>query len=109
MSIELPKPIAQFVAANAKLDLEAMLAPFVADAVITDNGHRYVGQAGLRRLFEESVLPVKAIFTPDTVRNEDGQVVVEGPAHGDFSGSPLRFAYRFTLVQDAIKALEISL
>lgn len=109
MSIELPKPIAQFIDANAKLDLEAMLTPFVADAVITDNGHAFVGQSGVRRLFEESVLPVRAIFTPDTVRNENEQVVVEGPAHGDFNGSPLRFTYRFTLVHDAIKALEISL
>ncbi|MCH8616527.1 nuclear transport factor 2 family protein [Sphingomonas sp. SM33] len=109
MSVELPKPIAQFVDANAKLDLEAMLSPFEADAVIIDNGHRFEGQSGLRRLFEESVLPVKAIFSPDTLRNENGQVVVEGPAHGDFKGSPLRFTYRFTLVHDSIKALEISL
>jgi hypothetical protein len=109
MSVELPKPIAAFVEANARLDLEGMLRPFVADAVITDNGHHYEGQAGLRRLFEESVLPVKAIFTPDTVRHDGNQVVVEGPAHGDFKGSPLRFTYRFDLVHDAIKALEISL
>ena len=65
MFVELPKPIAACVEANARLDLEGMLRPFIADAVITDNGHRYEGQAGLRRLFEESGLPVKAIFTPD--------------------------------------------
>ena len=109
MPIELPAPIAQFVDANARLDLEAMLSPFVADAVITDNGQRFEGQSGMRRLFEDSVLPVKAIFTPDSVEHENGQVVVEGPAHGDFKGSPLRFTYRFTLAEDAIKALEISL
>ena len=44
----------------------------------------------------------------DTARHEDGQVVVEGPAHGDFTGSPIRFTYRFTLVNDAITALEIT-
>lgn len=109
MSVELPRPIAVFVDANARLDLEGMLRPFVAGAVITDNGHRYEHQAGLRRLFEESVLPVRAVFTPDTVRQEGDQVVVEGPAHGDFPGSPLRFTYRFILAHDAIKALEISL
>jgi hypothetical protein len=37
-----------------------------------------------------------------------GQVVVEGPAHGDFKGSPIRFTYRFTLEDDAIKALDIT-
>jgi hypothetical protein len=58
--------------------------------------------------FEDDVIPVKAIFTPDTVRHDNGQVVVEGPAHGDFKGSPIRFTYRFTLEHDAIKALEIT-
>ncbi len=109
MPVELPTPIAAFVEANARLDLDGMLRPFAADAVITDNGHRYEGQAGLRGLLEEAVLPVKAVFTPETVRHEGEQVVVEGPAHGDFPGSPLRFTYRFTLVRDAITALEISL
>jgi hypothetical protein len=52
------------------------------------------------------VIPVKAIFTPDTVREDGNDVVVEGPAHGDFPGSPLRFTYRFTLVDGAIKNLE---
>ncbi|WP_245440687.1 hypothetical protein [Mesorhizobium sanjuanii] len=59
-------------------------------------------------MFEEAVIPVRAIFTPDAVRHENGHVVVEGPAHGDFKGSPIRFAYRFTLENDAIKALEIT-
>ena len=50
---------------------------------------------------------MKAIFTPDAARYENGQVVVEGPAHGDFKGSPIRFTYHFTLENDAIKTLEI--
>lgn len=104
----LPKPIADYVDANAKLDLDGMLKPFAADAVLLDNGARYEGHAGLRSLFEEAVIPVKAIFMPDAVRHENGQVVVEGPAHGDFKGSPIRFTYRFTLENDAIKAAEIT-
>ena len=63
----------------------------------------------MRTLLEEAVVGAKAIFTPDTVRHENDQVVVEGPAHGDFPGSPLRFTYRFTLENDAIKTLEITL
>lgn len=108
MVSSLPKPIADYVDANAKLDLDGMLKPFAADAVLLDNGVRYEGHAGLRSLFEEAVIPVKAIFTPDAVRHENGQVVVEGPGHGDFKGSPIRFTYRFTLENDAIKAVEIT-
>jgi ketosteroid isomerase-like protein len=109
MATALPQPIAAYVEANARLDVDGMLKPFAADAVLTDNGKRYEGHAELRTLFEDEVIAVRAIFTPDAVRHEDGQVVVEGPAHGDFKGSPLRFTFRFTLENDAIKTLEITL
>ena len=46
---------------------------------------------------------------PDSARHENGRVVLEGPAHGDFKGSPIRFTYAFTLANDAIEALEITL
>ena len=106
MSMNLPKPIADYVEANARLDIDGMLKTFLPDAVFVDNGKYFEGQAAIRQLFEEEVIPVKAIFTPDIVREEDGDVVVEGPAHGDFPGSPLRFTYRFTLVHGAVKTLE---
>ena len=106
MSIPLPKPIADYVEANARLDIDGMLRPFLIDAVFIDNGKQFAGQAAIRKLFEEEVVPVKAIFTPDTVRQEDGDVVLEGAASGDFPGSPLRFTYRFTLEHGAIKTLE---
>lgn len=109
MSIELPKPIADYVEANAQLDVNGMLKPFAADAVILDNGRRHVGHAEMRTLLEEAVVGAKAIFTPDTVRHENGQVVIEGPAHGDFKGSPIRFTYGFTLENNAIQALVITI
>lgn len=109
MSIQLPRPIADYVEANAQLDVDRMLRPFAVDAVLVDIGRRHQGHAELRTLFEDEVIAVKAIFTPDIARHENGQVVVEGPAHGDFKGSPIRFTYRFTLENDAIKALEITL
>lgn len=108
MTPTLPKPIANFVAANARLDVDGMLAPFAADATLLDNGKPFRGAAELRRLFENEVIPVKAIFTPDAVRHEGATVVVEGPAHGNFKGSPLRFTYRFTLDGDAITLLNIT-
>jgi len=106
MPLELSPPIAAYVAANAQLDVDGMLQPFAADAVLRDNGAVFNGHAEI--LLEEAVVPVKAIFAPDTVHQDGGQVVVEGPAHGDFPGSPIRFTYRFTLEGDAIKALEIT-
>lgn len=106
MTTNLPKPIADYVEANARLDIDGMIRPFLPDAVFIDNGKRYEGLAEIRRLLEEEAIAVKAIFTPDTVREEGGDIVLDGPAHGDFPGSPLRFTYRFTLAHGAIKSLE---
>jgi hypothetical protein len=108
MSLELPTPIAAFVAANARLDADDMVKPFAADAVAFDMGRSHRGHAALRTWFEKEVIAVKAIFTPDTLRSDNGQVVLEGPAHGDFKGSPIRFTYRFDLDGDLIQTLEIT-
>jgi len=108
MPLKLPLPIAAFVEANARLDVDGMLKSFAADAVAYDMGKSHQGHSELRKWFEEEVIAAKAIFTPDTVRNEDGQVVVEGPAHGDFKGSPIRFTYRFALENGAITAVDIT-
>lgn len=108
MTNSLPKPIAAFIDANAQLSVDEMLKPFAADAVLTDNGRVHRGHAALRALFEQEVIAVGAIFTPDAVRREGSDVVLEGLAHGAFKGSPIRFTYRFTLGGDAIAALRIT-
>lgn len=108
MSLNLAKPIADFIDANARLDIEGMTKPFSPDAVFIDNGKEFDGQAAIRHLYEEEVLPVKAIFTPETVNDDNGDVVLEGPGHGDLPGSPIRFTYRFTLAENAIKTLKVT-
>lgn len=108
MTLSLPKPITDYVAANARLDVDGMLQSFAADAAFLDNGRRFQGHAELRTLLVEEVVAAKAIFTPDTARYDGAQIVVEGPAHGDFPGSPIRFTYRFTLENDRIAALEVT-
>ncbi|RZJ06175.1 MAG: nuclear transport factor 2 family protein [Brevundimonas sp.] len=108
MSLELPTPIAAYVDANTRLDVDGMMKPFTADAVVLDDGGRFEGHVAIRGMLQHSVDVYKAVFTPDALRHENGQVVIEGPAHGDFKGSPVRFTYRFELDGDSIKALEIT-
>lgn len=108
MSPELPSPIADYVEANARLDLDGMIKTFAADAVLLDNGKRFEGHAKIRALLKAMVVDLKAIFTPEAVRHEGPAVVMEGPAHGDFPGSPIRFTYRVELDRDVIKTMEVS-
>lgn len=108
MSLPLPSPIADYIEANARLDLDGMMKSFAADAVLLDNGKRFEGHGEIRPLLKEMVVELKAIFTPDTLRQDDGVVVIEGPAHGDFPGSPIRFTYRVELDGETIKAMDVS-
>lgn len=109
MPIDLPRPIADYVAANARLDIDAMLRPLAPHAIVIDNGKRFEGAAQVRTLFEQEVIPVEAVFEPDTVRHQGDRVIVEGLAHGKFKGSPIRFVYAFALAGNVITGLEITL
>lgn len=108
MSLTLPPPIAAYVAANARLDAEGMLAAFAADAVVLDERQRRVGKAEIQTWIQSTTIASRAVFTPDACREEDGVIVVEGPTTGDFPGSPIPFTFRFTLENGAIAALEIA-
>lgn len=108
MATELPPPIAAYVAANARLDADGMLAAFAPDAVVFDEQRRRVGRTEIHDWIQSATIASRAIFTPDACRQEGGAVVVEGPTAGDFPGSPIRFTFRFTLENGAIAALEIA-
>lgn len=108
MSLELPPPIAAYVAANARLDADGMLAAFAPDAVVFDEQERREGKAEIQAWIQSATIASRAIFTPDACHQEDGVVVAEGPTAGDFPGSPIRFTFRFTHENGAIAALEIA-
>lgn len=105
---DLPPPIAAYVAANARLDAQGMLAAFATDAVVRDDGGRHQGHEELEAWIRTATLDAQAVFAPDAWREEDGLVVVDGLTAGAFRGSPIRFTFRFTLEDGAIAALEIA-
>ena len=106
MSLNLPPPIADYIEANRRLDLEGMMKHFTHDAVFIDNGKNFVGRAAIRKMLKDEAIAVEAIFEPDASREDGDDIVLEGPAHGEFPGSPIRFIYRFAMDGDAIKTLE---
>lgn len=108
MITDLPSPIAAYVAANARLDAQGMLAAFAPDAVVLDDGGRHQGHDDLEAWIRTATIDNRAVFTPDIWREEDGRVVVAGLTAGTFRGSPIRFTLRFTLKDGAIAALEIA-
>lgn len=108
MALHLPPPIAAFIEANKRLDLEGMIKQFRPNATFVDNDKLFIGQADICSMLQNEAIAVQAVFEPDTVREEQGEIVLEGVAHGKFPGSPLRFTYRFTIVGESIGKRETS-
>lgn len=105
---DLPRPIAAYVEANARLDAEGMLASFADDAVVLDHGRSHEGRDGIGAWIRSETIASGAIFTPDTWHERDGKVVVGGMTAGAFPGSPIRFTFLFELGHEAIAGLEIA-
>lgn len=107
MGHDLPPAIITYVEANARLDAAGMLAAFAPDAVVLDDGGRHEGHDELKAWIQTATLDSRAIFSPEACHEEGGRTVVHGLTMGDFSGSPIRFTFRFQIEDGAIVALEI--
>lgn len=107
MFVKLPKPIADYVDARARRDVDGMVQPFAADAVVRDDGQQHQGRPAIRTWVQQATIAQPGALTPDTVCYETGRIVVEGVRTGVFEGSPRRFALAFDLEGDAIRTMEI--
>lgn len=108
MPTDLPRPISNYVEANAELDAERMLASFDDGAVVLDHGRRHEGRDQISGWIRSEIIESGAVFAPDTWRERGGKVVVEGLTTGAFPGSPIRFTFLFELGQNVITGLEIA-
>lgn len=107
MTIDLPRPLGDYFDAKNRHDIDAMLAPFAADAAVRDEGQTYNGHAAIRTWMEETTRKYRVTVEP-TAASSDGQNwTVAGLVAGDFPGSPATLPYRFSLAHERISALEI--
>lgn len=109
MTIELPKPIADYFAADRGKDADAVSRCFIKDAVVKDEGNTYSGIGAIRRWKAASTAKYSYTVEPFSVVTEGGKEIVTSHLEGDFPGSPLDLRYFFRLEGDKIARLEIIL
>lgn len=103
----LPEPIAAYFAAKNRHDIEAMLVPFSADAIVKDEGQELRGHAPIRAWMEETTRKYAVTVEPKGVSVKGGSTVVTALVSGNFPGSPAELRYTFTLRMEKIEGLEI--
>jgi hypothetical protein len=107
MSLELPKPIAVFFAAENGQNTDPVAQYFADDAVVRDEGRTMAGLAAIeewkaetRRKYQHTTEPLSSI-------QADGKTVVTGRVTGNFPGSPVELRFAFRVEAGRIASLEI--
>jgi len=106
MTLNLPKPIAAFFAAD-KADGEAISQCFTEDAVVKDEGHTYGGRAAIKKWKTDASTKYQYTSEPFACEQKDGVSIVTSRLTGNFPGSPVSLRFFFKLDGDRIASLEI--
>jgi len=107
MPLSLPKPIADYFAADAT-DGTAVAKCFTADAVVIDEKQTYLGREAIARWKTEASAKYDYVSEPVAIDDRDDRIIVTAHLTGNFPGSPVDLRYAFTLSGDAIARLEIA-
>ena len=107
MTLELPQPIAAYVAADNAGDDAALAACFAADAVVHDEGRTIRGVDAILAWKAESKRKYRYTVEPLAVAEAEGGAVLTARVSGQFPGSPVELRYVFGLKDGGIASLEI--
>ena len=107
MSIDLPTPIAIYIAAENHGDSEALAECFAEDAVVRDEGQTIEGLAAIKRWKAATKKKYQHTVEPLASVQKDGKTIVTNRLTGNFPGSPIELRFIFGLDGGKIVSLEI--
>jgi hypothetical protein len=107
MSINLPKPVAEYFAAEKAGDAGALARCFASDGVVRDEGGTFTGAAAIERWNAAARAKYHHTVEPLSVTERDGAIVVLGRVAGQFPGSPVDLPHVFKINGQKIMSLEI--
>ena len=100
--------ITRYFEADARRDIDAIVALFTDEAVVVDEGQTYHGSAQIRGWQEGAAS--KYQYTTEVIgtkRTGEESTLVTGRLTGNFPGGTAELQWRFTVQSDLISRLEI--
>jgi len=107
MGVELPEPIAAYIAAENGQDTEVLAQCFADHAVVRDEGRTIEGLQAIKEWKAETKKKYNHRIEPLEAEERDGKTVVKSKLSGNFPGSPVTLEFSFGLEGDKIVYLEI--
>lgn len=107
MTVQLPAPVIAYFLATNRHDIDSMLVPFAADAIVQDEGEEHGGHVAIRAWMVETTQKFRVTVEPRESEESSSRTIVAALVSGNFPGSPATLRYGFTLSSDGISRLEI--
>ncbi|MBP2301803.1 nuclear transport factor 2 family protein [Azospirillum picis] len=101
MALSLPKPIAEYFAADAA-DGAALAECFAADAVVIDEARTHRGREAIARWKAAATAKYDYASEPVAIDGRGDRIAVTARLTGTFPGSPVNLRYAFTLAESQI-------
>jgi uncharacterized protein (TIGR02246 family) len=105
--MNLPKVIADFIAAQDKYDSKAFAETFSDDAIVHDEGKTYHGKTEIRKWNEMTNSKYKTKYEPIEVTTDGDKMILTANISGTFPGSPVMIKYHFETKNGKITSLQI--
>jgi hypothetical protein len=107
MSVDLPTPIAIYIAAENRGDTETLGQCFAEHAAVRDEGQTVEGLAAIKQWMAETRRKYQHTIEPLASARKDEKTIVTNRLTGNFPGSPIELQFIFKLEGNKIASLEI--
>ena len=103
----IPRPLAEFFAAQNAGNVELLLTSFTEDAIVHDERQEHRGTAAIRAWLERTTREYHPQVELVAASEYGGSFSVDASVSGTFPQSPVRLRYTFTLIGDRVSRLDI--
>lgn len=108
MHVDVPRPVAAYLEAEAAKDAARLVRCFHPDAVVRDEGRVHRGVAAIETWYRDANAQYRFVVEPLTAAIDGQTVVVRTHVTGDFPGQAADLRCTFRIVEGQIESLEIA-
>lgn len=107
MKLNLPEPVAAYLAAEEAKDAEKLALCFTDDGTVRDEQEEYHGREAIQQWKQKVDAKYRYVLVPLQAHAQADQSIVRARLTGDFPGSTVELDHIFKLSGDKIASLEI--
>jgi hypothetical protein len=107
VTLQFPVPVAAYFLATNRHDIDSMVLPIAADAIVHDEGGEPVGHVAIRAWMVETKSKYRVAVESQEAQESGDRTAVAGLVSGNFPGSSAILHYGFSHSPAEIHRLEI--